>query len=325
MSLSASLHTLFQRFNALRGRRIFIIPTRYGLLYGLFTLLILLGAINYSNSLGHVLSFLLACLGFVVMLHTYRNLAPITLKQVKSTAVFAGQPIPFELVLSNASHRNSYYLELASRQIDPPSWSLFSWFSRYHSCQPVPCIAPQSDSVVRYVIASQHRGKQPLGKVRISTCFPLGLFNSWTYFPTNEAAIIYPKPAGSLPLPVTNSQTTSANRHVQEKGMDDFSGFKRYRAGDPLHAIAWKAMARDDIMRTKQFNHFIGPERACFSWEDVATLPDTESRLSQLCQWIITAEHQGLRYGLTLPGCTIPTGQGRPHYHQCLTALACYE
>ena len=58
----------------LTQRRIFILPTGAGLLYAAVLCAMLIGAINYNLSLGHALVFLLAGLGLVAMVHTFRNL-----------------------------------------------------------------------------------------------------------------------------------------------------------------------------------------------------------------------------------------------------------
>ena len=54
----------------LNRKRIYILPTRRGLVFAVFLLAMLLGSINYALSLGFVLTFLLAGLGLVGMLHT---------------------------------------------------------------------------------------------------------------------------------------------------------------------------------------------------------------------------------------------------------------
>src|SRR5688572_18656645 len=56
-------------------RRIFILPSRSGALLGLTLGLMLLGCINYNLGLGYVLTFLLAGVATVALLHTFRNLA----------------------------------------------------------------------------------------------------------------------------------------------------------------------------------------------------------------------------------------------------------
>ena len=49
--------------------RIYILPTRAGLLFGLALFTMLLAAINYGLALGFALTFLLASVGLVSMLH----------------------------------------------------------------------------------------------------------------------------------------------------------------------------------------------------------------------------------------------------------------
>ncbi len=65
---------------ALNRKRIFILPSRAGMLFAGAMLTMLLAAINYSLSLGYVLTFVLASVGLVSMLHTYRNLAGLILR-----------------------------------------------------------------------------------------------------------------------------------------------------------------------------------------------------------------------------------------------------
>ncbi len=47
----------------LGSRQIYIVPTRWGLLYAVMVFLLLLGSINYSLSLGFYLTFLLTSSG----------------------------------------------------------------------------------------------------------------------------------------------------------------------------------------------------------------------------------------------------------------------
>jgi len=50
-----------------------------------------------------------------------------------------------------------------------------------------------------------------------------------------------------------------------------------------------------------------------------------EARLSRLARWVMLAEERGLRYGLKLPGTTIPLGEGFPHRERCLRELALFH
>jgi hypothetical protein len=84
----ASLHPLISRIEAfifriptreaapiaLHWRRIYILPTRHGLTFAFTLLLLFIGSVNYSLSLGYLLTFFLASIGIVAMLHTFCNL-----------------------------------------------------------------------------------------------------------------------------------------------------------------------------------------------------------------------------------------------------------
>ena len=87
----------------LTQRRIFILPTRTGYFFAFVLLLLLIASINYSLSLGFLLTFLLAGMGSVSMLHTFRNLAQLSISPGKVEAVFAGDTAQFSIVFANQS------------------------------------------------------------------------------------------------------------------------------------------------------------------------------------------------------------------------------
>ena len=64
-------------------------------------LLLLIASINYSLSLGFLLTFLLASMGGMSMLHTFRNLARLTIMPGRAEPVFAGEVAQFHLVMHN--------------------------------------------------------------------------------------------------------------------------------------------------------------------------------------------------------------------------------
>ncbi len=321
--MATALSQLYQTVKRLRGRRIFIVPTRFGFVYAAFLLLILLGAINYGNSLGHVLVFLLGSLGSVAMLHTYRNIAKIELQHAHANPVFLDQPINFILHFNNPTKHNSHQIEVTSKQVEIKSWRPYQQFMGFQHPHIIDSLCRKQITQTSYRLPSQHRGKQNLGRIRIASQFPLGLFRPWTYFKAPYTALVYPRPAGDLPLPNTSEQGQKSHTNPQ-KGLDDFSGFSAYRAGDPIHSIAWKALARDDVLRTKNFTSTHGGD-LILSWQGVAQLKDVEGKLSQLCRWIVQAETAGISYSLSLPNITINTGRGDAHRHQCLSALALYD
>ena len=320
-----AISQLYRRFNNLRGRRVFILPTRFGVLYGGFLILILLAAINYNNSLGHILCFLLASMGQLTIHYTYRNLAKLELVSASSEPCFLGEVIPFTLRFDNPTQYDCYHLNIASKQSNDRSWNPLKNVTgfRYQPHQTRDVLPANQISSHRITVASTQRGLQAIGQIRLSTQFPVGLFDTWTYFTPDCVAVVYPAPAGHLPLPTTIDDGQQ-DIGAQQQGNDDFAGLQAYREGESAHAIAWKALARDDILRTKQFSSQHSGQ-IHLSWLATTSLPDTEARLSQLCRWLIDAENQGFEYSLNLPQLDIEKGHGHKHQQRCLTALALYD
>jgi uncharacterized protein (DUF58 family) len=136
-----------------------------------------------------------------------------------------------------------------------------------------------------------------------------------------QTHLVYPATATRAPLPPPSLFSLSLTGD-QGRGSDDFAGLRNYHPGDSLRHVHWKALARQQGMLTKQF----GGDRSEELWLDWQVLHgnDTETRLSILTRWIITAERDGLCYGLRLPGTVIPPGHGPAHRHRCLEKLALY-
>lgn len=317
-----ALLQFYRRINPKTRQRIFILPTRFGYTFAFFLIVMLLGAINYSNSMGHLLVFLLVSLGHTTMLHTHRNMAKIELKHVHAEAVFCGQSAKFNVVLNNLNDRDVHQFEISSRQKEIKSWNPLKKITKGFSCNNITTHIPAQQSVSTVIdIPTEQRGYLSLGTVQLSSQFPLGLFKSWTNFKTDSRVLVYPKPEGELPLPNAIG-IGDMYKQSREKGLDDFAGFNNYRTGDPVHTIAWKAVARDEILRTKQFSSAQSGRR-CISWNE--TDGGIEKRLSQLCRWLLDSENAATSYRLELPNKTIDYGAGEQHLHECLTALALYH
>src|SRR5678810_507724 len=96
----------------IQRQRIYIVPTRMGYIFGVMVFVMLMGSMNYSNSLGFALTFLLTALGMVGMHHTHRNMFNVRVRAGRHAPVFAGQDVRFQLVLDNPSQMARYSLAL---------------------------------------------------------------------------------------------------------------------------------------------------------------------------------------------------------------------
>lgn len=319
--MTAAIIELWQRWRQSQKQRIYIIPTRAGYGYVGLLLLMLLGAINYNNSLGHLLCFLLAGVGHVAMHHSHRNLRMLSPVVTPLEPVFRGQPAKFMVSLNNKDDSDSYQLDIAHRKSGQlPRWQFLKAFESLHLVSHIEAANTLSCTLT---IPTQQRGWQALGDLRLSSQFPLGLFFTWTVYRQHVAVLVYPKPVGKKPLPIPPALGKQSPTHARP-GDDDFAGLRSYREGEPLHRVAWKALARDDVMRSKQFSSPEGRE-LMFRWQDVLDIADVEVRLSQLCRWVVDAENGGHRYGLSLPGVEIQPHNGETHRQHCLKSLALFH
>ncbi len=290
----------------LSQRRVYILPTRHGLTFGLAVILMLIGSINYNLSLGYVLTFLLAGLGIVSILHTFRNLAHLYLSAGRVAPVFAGDTAQFELVFENKSDFDRHSLDLTCRGIR------------------VSCNAPaRQHCSVALPVKAEKRGWQQLERVTVDTRFPLGLMRAWSYVQPDVRALVYPRP-DSAPLPLTRSDSDTGDAISAGPGTDDFAGLRPYHASDSPRHIAWKSSARSELLLTKLFAGRAASE-LWFDWDRLPAAMHTEARLSRLARWVMLAEERGLRYGLALPGVEVPLGEGFPHRERCLKELALYR
>jgi uncharacterized protein (DUF58 family) len=264
-------------------------------------------------------------MGILAMHYTYNNLAKLELINTYADPTFFGQKIKINLIFDNQSQHDCYQIAVASKQNDERSKNPLKNLTgyHYHAHQDIEQLLANGHQHHIISVDTLRRGLQPLGRIRISSQFPFGLFETWTYFDNDCYGLVYPKPEGHLPLP-SSLDEGQEQEGKKVKGLDDFAGFHAYRLGDPIHSVAWKAVARDDVLRTKQFTSSLSGELT-LRWQDTASLSNPESRLSQLCRWVLDAEQSSIRYALELPNQTIELGGGSTHQQRCLTALALYE
>lgn len=290
---------------ALLRRRIYILPTRFGVIFGCMVFAMLLGSLNYGASLGFTLTFLLAGLGLVVMHHCHNNLLGTRIKFLGATPVFAGERAEFRLGVGNETATPRFEIELAHGA---------------HAAGPVD-VAEGGLETLRLGVETTRRGYVPLERFAVATRHPGRLFRAWTWVHMDARCLVYPQPAApGLPLP--DSGGTGAGSR-QSRGDEDFAGLRSAAPGDPPQRIAWKAYARNDQLLLKQFAG--GDREPCLlDWDMLPNL-SVEPRLAQLTRWCLDAESEGRSIGLRLPGVSVPLGSGPTHIAACLEALALFE
>lgn len=279
-----------------------MLPTPHGLVFTLVLFTMLLVAVNYNNGLAYGFVFLVAGMAAVSMIFTHRNLAGLEVAVSDAPPVFAGEDARFPVRIANP--------EPFLRQ------SLWLMCGEYRGKAHVPA---GTTAGMTLPVQTQSRGYFHPPKFRLASAYPFGLLYTWSAAIRGDGAraLVYPKPAGNAPLPSSDSYRfeSGAQRHEG----DDFVGLRDYLPGDSPRHVHWKAVATSQSLVTKQFGG-ADSEQLWLDWE--ATTGDTESRLSQLCQWVCQAERDGRTYGLRMPGRRIEPGSGPDHRHDCLKTLA---
>jgi len=290
----------------LRHRRIYILPTRRGLALIATLATMLVTSMNYALALGHALTFLVTGLVAAALLQTWRNLAGIAVSPLAAGEAFVGAEITFTLSLANAGAPRHAIL-VAPRSGPAVSIDL-----------PAGATRP-----VQLTLVAPRRGRVALGRVTLSTDFPLGLWRGWAYVHFPLAGIAYPAPESPPPQLPPGLEGFDL-RHSVRAADAELAGLRDYHPGDALNRIAWKAVARGAGWYTKQFEGTGGGGTLEFHWADLPPSLDGEARLARLCAWILGAEREARSFGLKLPGTDLAPGSGAGHRRAALTALALF-
>lgn len=276
---------------ALPQRRLFLLPTRFGLGWAGLVLLLLLFGINYQNTLAYILAFWLLALGVVTLLRTWRNLLGVSATLRLPQEVFAGGEARLGVHLADGRPRTA--LELhgggASARVD----------------------LPDGQGEATLALPAPRRGVQPLPLLCLETRWPLGLVRALAWLECRESLLVYP-----LPLDEEEPGHRLAGAGLEAT---DFAGLRRAEPGDSPARLAWKQWSRTGVLAAKAFS--VPPRQQL--WLDYdACRGDPERRLSLLCARVLAHHRAGDRYGLRLPGVTLPQGEGPRQRREALEALA---
>lgn len=289
----------------LSHREIFVLPTRWGLLFAGMVVLILLTGINFQNSMVLAVGMFLLSVTILSILTTYRNLAGLSLTFHRADPCFPGEKAGFEFSL-NAHNSQFNNIELGW----PPEQ-----VSRVD-------LAANSNTSVVVECQSMQRGIFKPGRMLLTTTYPFGLIRAWSWQDLQAEALIYPKPlAGDINDFGYSSDSGKLTNH-NLSGQEDFIGLKTHIAGEPLSRVAWKKYAQTGELFSKEFSQPVTDP----DWIDFDAFPvtDDELKLSWMCFKLLELSQKGALFGLKMPGLTLPPQHGAQHTERCLTALALY-
>ncbi len=220
-------------------RRIYVLPTRFGMFVTTVLVAMLLGALNYNNNPALLLALLLATVAIASTISAHLQLSGLQVDAVSAEPVHAGQPMRLRISVSRPDARTRRGLELALGQAVAFGHLL------------------DTDQVeVDLMLPTVRRGWFDLARIRISTTQPLGLVRAWSWVWPDAPLLVYAAPEHQAPaLPESGGDPLHTRVHASG---DELHQLRPYRAGDPTRSIAWKHSARRDTLLVREYEKPVG-------------------------------------------------------------------
>jgi len=292
----------------LTTKNTYILPTWFGVIYGVVLVTLLITAINYQLSPAFLFIFLLMVIGLSSAWESHRNVCGTSIRLLGIEDSTAGIPARLNLFISNHQAKKQIALMLL---IDN------------QPLRKINTILERGEKIT-VPIKTHHRGCFSLSRITLCSYFPFGLFRVWGYVSFNKKYYVYPKPLSPGYWPNPNQSKQDACKTQTLIGDDELYELKPI--GSPWNQperIAWKLSAKGQGWLLQSLTS-PKSERLHFCLE---ALPgnNLERKLQQLSYWLQTAEHQGHAYSLQLGAQCTDTHQGKKHLQYCLRKLATYE
>jgi uncharacterized protein (DUF58 family) len=288
---------------SINRRRVYILPSRFGLMLALVLTAMLVAGLNYNSNLALAFAFLMGSVTLVTMHHCNRNLLRLSVDATLEVDAFAGSDARLEFVLRNEA-------KLERRDIE----------IRCNAATGVGVIPAAQSQSINVTLPVARRGITRIKQFELRTRFPFGWFFAWTYIHAPLTIFAAPAPVGSRALPSAGG--SGSNAYSEVRGDEDFAGLRAYEPGVPLKHMAWKVLARGGEAAVRSYSSLASrPE--WLEWSALEGLDD-EARLSQLCLWVLESDAASRPYGLRIPGQQIEPSGGAAHRFTCLRALAAY-
>jgi uncharacterized protein (DUF58 family) len=281
----------------LHRRRIYIVPTGFGIAFTVLLLVMMVGSLNYSNNAALLLTCLLGAATSISMLVAFRTLNGLRIRGVRAGHAIAGQPVDVTFDMEARRLRQAVRLEILG---------ITQAFD----------VNGRADVTV--TIPTEYRGWMPLPRFCVWTTWPMGLFRAWSWVNPQYSVLVWPRPELAGPGPTLPLEDHRKQRlHMGE----DLASLRDYRSGDSMRHVAWKASARHENLLVKDYERPEARQEWRLDWRQLRGL-DNEARIARLARWLGEALKQGRQWSLWLPDEAIGIGGGPAHYAHCMSALA---
>ena len=243
------------------------------------TLFLGFAAVNTGNNLVYlVVSAFLSFMWLSGIFSTY-NIKRLEVSVALCNEIYAAMPTPVTVTVRNTSS------------------FLPGFLIRVELCQSevlIPFVGMRGAASALFVTSFPRRGRHPIERARISSVFPFNFFVRFRIVAVEAEAIVFPTPRAcslSLTLPVEAKRL--GERELNRLGFEgDVLSVRAYRAGDQLKYIHWKASARVDGFKTKEFSALV--HEPLVVDVDAMSIPDMEERLSRAAFFVVRSFKQAI-------------------------------
>ncbi|MFZ4857239.1 MAG: DUF58 domain-containing protein [Desulfuromonadaceae bacterium] len=280
-----------------------------GALYVLVTLLIGFAAVNTGNNLLFlIVSGLLAFMSVTGLAGMY-NIKKLIPELQSPEEIYAGIPAPFRLSVKN------------SKRLLPS----FLISLEYHTDQAlifpvVPNIATCTDTIL---LTFNRRGTVPVGRITISSPYPVGFFRRYWSFDGADTVTVFPTPIATLLSGRGDDSPATGAGLRRERGLSgELERIYPYSGSEPLRMIHWKHSARSFDFLVKGFGRTVAAPLVINL--DLISGQGLEERLSRAA-WLVQRWVRERPVGMILGKRVFAAGTGRQHGLQLLKELALYD
>lgn len=281
-------------------RRIYVLPTGFGLLFGLLLFVMMVGALNYGNNVAVLLTCVLAAAAGASLFVAFREMSGLELVALRADEVEAGSSRRVHL------------------RFDPGARTRSGLRVRHAGGEIAFDLTAGKPADIAVELEPAARGWQPVGRLRVWTDHPLGLFQCWSWVNPEREFLVFP--ALERPAPPLPAGSGRIGEQAEAGASEEHAGLREYRPGDAPRLIAWKASVRHDNLLVRDVEHRSG-EALELAWRGLRGL-DGEARIRRLAAWVVEADRAQRSYSLALPEATIGPALGSVHRDACLRTLA---
>jgi len=283
--------------------------SKAGALYVLVTLLIGFAAVNTGNNLLFlVVSGLLAFMSVTGLAGMY-NIKKLIPDLHPPEEIYAGIPAPFRLSVENSKRFLPSFL--ISLEYQSGQALMFPVLPTNTTC---------SDTIL---LTFSRRGAVPVGRITISSPYPVGFFRRYWSFDSADSVTVFPSPIATL-LGGSGDESPAAGAGLRrERGMNgELERIYPYSGSEPLRMIHWKHSARSPDFLVKGFGRSVAAPLVINL--DLISGQGIEERLSRAA-WLVQRWVRERPVGMILKGRVFAAGTGKQHGLQLLKELAVYD